>query len=53
MRYTLEGEHNDGSIVLKPDTSVAAIRERSGGVPVSLEEIERITGQPIPVDDRP
>lgn len=52
MRYTLEDEQSDGSILLKPDTSVDAIMDRAGGTSLSIEDLEQIAGQPIPHDDK-
>ena len=52
MRYTLEDEQSDGSILLKPDTSADAIMERADATSLSIEDLEQIAGQPIPHDDK-
>ena len=43
-RYELQERRDDGSIVLKPDLSDAAIFEREGGRPMTAEEFERAFG---------
>jgi hypothetical protein len=43
-RYELQERRDDGSIVLTPDTSDAAIFEREGGHPMTPEEFERAFG---------
>jgi hypothetical protein len=52
MRYTLEDEQSDGSILLKPDTSADAIMERADATSLSIEDLEQLAGQPIPRDDK-
>ncbi len=39
-RFVLEEEHDDGAILLRPDTSWEAIRERAGGRDLTPQEWE-------------
>ncbi|MCL2395629.1 MAG: hypothetical protein FWC87_13205 [Acidimicrobiaceae bacterium] len=43
-RYELLEEREDGTVVLAPDTSIAAIRQRLGTEPVSDEEFDELFG---------
>ena len=47
--YVLEERREDGSLVLRPDTSIDAIRRRLDVEPVSDEEFERLFGH-LPTD---
>ncbi len=47
--YVLEERLEDGRLVLRPETSVAAIRARPGVEPASDEEFERHFGH-LPTD---
>ena len=47
--YIVAERHPDGSVVLAPDTSIEAIRRRSGTRPMSREEFERHFGH-LPAD---
>ena len=47
--YVLDERLEDGSLVLRPDTSAAAIRKRLGSEPISDEEFERHFGH-LPTD---
>jgi hypothetical protein len=40
----LDERRDDGSLVLRPETSAAAIRKRLGSEPMSAEEFERQLG---------
>lgn len=42
--YVLEERHEDGSLLLRPDTSIAAIRERAGTRPMSAEQFDKHFG---------
>ena len=48
--YLVDEVLDDGRIVLRPDTSAAAIRRRAGLAPVSDEEFEDAFGH-LPTDD--
>ncbi len=41
-RFVLEEEHNDGALLLKPDTSYEAITERAPGRPLTREEFDQL-----------
>ena len=43
-RFVLAEEHEDGAILLRPDTSYEAIDERAPGRAMSAEEFEEILG---------
>lgn len=43
-RYEVLEEREDGTVVLGPDTSIAAIRRRLGTQPVSAEEFNELFG---------
>jgi hypothetical protein len=43
-RYELLEEREDGTVVLSPDTSIAAIRRRLGTQPVDAEEFNELFG---------
>lgn len=47
--YVLEERLEDGRLVLRPDTSVAAIFRHVGGRPMTPEEFERHVGH-LPTD---
>ncbi len=47
--YVLDERLEDGSLVLRPDTSAAAIRKRLGSEPISDEEFEGCFGH-LPTD---
>ncbi len=47
--YLIDEVLDDGRIVLRPDTSAAAIRQRAGLQPVSDEEFEHAFGH-LPTD---
>lgn len=47
--YVLEERREDGSLVLRPDTSIDAIRRRLDVEPVSDEEFETLFGD-LPTD---
>jgi hypothetical protein len=49
-RYQVREERADGSLVIVPDTSIQAIRERHGSRQASAQEIEDFVGQ-LPTDD--
>jgi hypothetical protein len=42
--YVVEERHDDGSLLLRPDTSVQAMERRAGLVPMSEEEFEEVFG---------
>jgi hypothetical protein len=42
--YVLEERHPDGSLLLRPDTSVDAMERRAGLRPMSQEEFEEVFG---------
>lgn len=42
--YVLEERHADGSLLLRPDTSAAAMERRTGLQPMSDEEFEETFG---------
>lgn len=48
--YIVAERHPDGSVLLAPDTSVAAIRRRAGTRPMTPEEFEQHFGH-LPSDD--
>lgn len=48
-KYVLEESREDGSLVLRPDTSIDAIRRRLDVEPVSDEEFETLFGD-LPTD---
>ena len=48
--YVVVEEHDDGSLVVAPDTSMEAIRRRHNAVPAKLEEFEAEYG-PIQLPD--
>lgn len=48
--YVVVDERDDGSLVLAPDTSMAAIRHRHNAVPATLEEFEAEHGPVQPSD---
>lgn len=48
--YVIVEEREDGSLVLAPDTSMAAIRRRHGLVPATLAEFEADYGPVQPPD---
>ena len=48
-KYVVDEVYEDGRIVLRPDTSAAAIRERAGLDPVTDDEFERAFGD-LPSD---
>jgi len=48
--YIVAERHADGSLLLAPDTSIVAIRKRSGTRAMTPEEFEEHLGQ-IPSDD--
>jgi len=43
-RYLLEEQHEDGSLLLRPDTSLEAILERTGGRLATEEEFDAAFG---------
>jgi hypothetical protein len=47
--YVLDEVFEDGRIVLRPDTSAAAIRERAGLDPVTHDEFQQAFGH-LPSD---
>jgi hypothetical protein len=47
--YLVDDVLDDGRIVLRPDTSAAAIRQRGGLEPVTQEEFEQTFGH-LPSD---
>lgn len=47
--YVVEEQEEDGSLLLRPDTSIEAIRRRVGGRPATREEFERELGH-LPTD---
>jgi hypothetical protein len=49
--YVIAEERADGTLVLLPDTSVAAILARMGAEPASLEDFEAEHGPLGPGDD--
>ena len=48
--YVIEERRPDGSLVLAPDTSAAAIERRLGLTPATEEEFQRHFGH-LPTDD--
>jgi hypothetical protein len=48
--YVVEDRRSDGTLMLVPDTSIAAIRKRLGTEPMSAEEFELHFGD-LPTDD--
>ena len=48
--YIVAERHPDGSVLLAPDTSIAAIRRRTGTRPMTPEEFEQHFGH-LPSDD--
>jgi hypothetical protein len=42
--YVLEERHPDGSLLLRPDTSVEAMERRAGLRPMTEEEFEEVFG---------
>lgn len=48
--YVIVDEREDGSLVLAPDTSMAAIRRRHGAEPATLAEFEAEYGPVQPPD---
>jgi hypothetical protein len=40
--FVLEEEHDDGAILLRPDTSFEAISERAPGRPMTTREFEQL-----------
>jgi hypothetical protein len=48
--YTVEDQRPDGRLVLVPDTSIEAIRERHGLTPATLAEFEAQFGPVQPPD---
>jgi len=48
--YVVVEKRDDGSVVLKPDTSMAAIRRRLGATPATLEEFVAEYGPIQPPD---
>jgi hypothetical protein len=47
--YIVTERHPDGTVVLAPDTSIEAIRRRTGTQPLSADEFERHFGH-LPSD---
>jgi hypothetical protein len=47
--YIVAERHPDGTVVLAPDTSIAAIRKRLGTRPMTSEEFEEHFGE-LPSD---
>jgi hypothetical protein len=41
-RFVLEEEHDDGGLLLKPDTSYEAIVERAPGRPLTADEFDEL-----------
>jgi hypothetical protein len=48
--YIIVEQRDDGSVVVKPDTSMAAIRRRLGATPATLEEFVAEYGPIQPPD---
>ena len=48
--YLVVEKRDDGSLILEPDTSMAAIRRRHNATPATLEEFEAEYGQIQPPD---
>jgi hypothetical protein len=48
--YIVKNERPDGTLVVVPDTSVAAVLARHGARPMNAEEFERHFGD-LPTDD--
>ena len=48
--YVVDERHEDGSLLLRPDTSWEAIQRRLGVTSVTQEEFERHFGH-LPTDD--
>jgi hypothetical protein len=48
--YVVVEQRDDGSLVVKPDTSMAAIRRRLGATPATLEEFVAEYGPIQPPD---
>lgn len=49
--FVVVEKRDDGSLVVKPDTSMAAIRRRLGATPATLEEFVAESGPIQPPDD--
>ncbi len=47
--YVVEERNDDGSLLLRPDTSIEAIQRRLGGRPMSDAEFEEAFGD-LPTD---
>jgi hypothetical protein len=47
--YVVEERGEDGSLLLRPDTSIQAIQKRIGGRPMTPEEFEEHFGR-LPTD---
>ena len=48
--YVVVGKHDDGSLLVKPDTSMTAIRRRLGATPATLDEFVAEYGPIQPPD---
>jgi hypothetical protein len=48
--YIVTDRRDDGSLVIRPDTSADAIRRRLGHEPATLEELEAEHGPVLPPD---
>jgi hypothetical protein len=48
--YSIVKERDDGSLVLRPDTSIEAVRRRHNATPATLEEFEAEYGPVQPPD---
>ncbi len=51
-RYEVREQRADGSLVIAPDTSIAAMRARRGSRAATPEEIRALVGD-LPVDAKP
>lgn len=49
-RYVVTEKRPDGELILVPDTSISAIRERQGTKPMSADEFDATFGE-LPSDD--
>lgn len=48
--YTVYEKHDDGTVVLKPDLSSAAVNRRHGLTPITVDEFEREAFPLLPPD---
>jgi hypothetical protein len=49
--YVVAEEHDDGSLLLRPETSSDAFLERVGARPATQAEFDALAGEMLPPDD--